>query len=268
MRRIAWLTDIHLNFLGTQQIEAFLDSVLAYKPDALIICGDTGEAHSIVPFLQRIAFHISKPVYFVLGNHDFYRSSIAQVRPAVEILSRASPQLCWLSAADVVELTPDTGLVGHDGWADGRCGNYEDSTVILNDYLIIAELSRSKLDKAMLLQKLNELGDEAAAHLRRVLPGALEKYRRVFVATHAPPFKEACWHQGKISNDDFLPHFVCQAMGDALLEIVPQYPDSEVTVLCGHTHGEGRAQMLDNLLVLTGGAEYGAPKVQQVFEVE
>ncbi len=265
MQRVAWLTDIHLNFLGTQQIEAFLDSVLDYKPDALIIGGDTGEARSIVTFLQRIASHIKKPVYFVLGNHDFYFSSISQVRPAVELLSQTSPHLHWLSAAGVIELAPDTALVGHGGWSDGRCGDYEGSTVVLTDYVVIGELGG--LNKFERLQKLNALGDEAAAHLRRVLPGALEKYPRVFVATHSPPFKEACWHQGKISDDDFLPHFVCQAMGDALLEIVPQYPDSDVTVLCGHTHGEGRAQVLDNLLVLTGGAEYGAPKVQQVFEV-
>ncbi len=46
------------------------------------------------------------------------------------------------------------------------------------------------------------------------------------------------------------------------------HPDREMTVLCGHTHGEGEAQILPNLKVLTGGAEYGKPKVQRVLAVE
>ena len=43
-------------------------------------------------------------------------------------------------------------------------------------------------------------------------------------------------------------------------------PDRQMTVLCGHTHG-AEAQVLPNLRVLTGGAEYGEPKVQRVLEV-
>ena len=40
-----------------------------------------------------------------------------------------------------------------------------------------------------------------------------------------------------------------------------------MTVLCGHTHSPGEAQVLPNLLVLTGGAEYGRPEVQRVLTV-
>ena len=45
------------------------------------------------------------------------------------------------------------------------------------------------------------------------------------------------------------------------------HPNRELTVLCGHTHGEGEAQILKNLRVLTGGAKYGVPTIQQVFEM-
>ena len=44
-------------------------------------------------------------------------------------------------------------------------------------------------------------------------------------------------------------------------------PDRRMTVLCGHTHGEGEASVPPNLTVLRGGAEYGEPKVQRVLEV-
>lgn len=35
---------------------------------------------------------------------------------------------------------------------------------------------------------------------------------------HVPPFREASWHQGRISDDDWLPHFTCKAVGDVLRE--------------------------------------------------
>jgi Icc-related predicted phosphoesterase len=101
--------------------------------------------------------------------------------------------------------------------------------------------------------KLNELGDEAAAHLRKLLPDAL-KFNHVIVLTHVPPFREACWHQGKISDNNWLPHFACKAVGDVLLEAMIAAPDKRMTVLCGHTHGSGEAELLPNLRVLTGGA--------------
>jgi hypothetical protein len=41
-----------------------------------------------------------------------------------------------------------------------------------------------------------------------------------------------------------------------------------MTVLCGHTHSSGEAQILPNLRVLTGGAVYGKPALQRVLEVE
>jgi len=43
-------------------------------------------------------------------------------------------------------------------------------------------------------------------------------------------------------------------------------PDKKLTVLCGHTHGEGVYQE-GNLKVITSGAEYGAPAITDVFKV-
>jgi hypothetical protein len=46
------------------------------------------------------------------------------------------------------------------------------------------------------------------------------------------------------------------------------YPDHQMTVLCGHTHSSGQADILPNLLVKTGGAEYGSPMIQEILETE
>ena len=88
----------------------------------------------------------------------------------------------------------------------------------MNDYRLIAELTG--LDKRARWEVLKTLGDEAAAHMRRVLPLALEQFREVVLLTHVPPFREACWHDGRSSDDEWAPHFTCQAMGEAILEIM------------------------------------------------
>ena len=46
-----------------------------------------------------------------------------------------------------------------------------------------------------------------------------------------------------------------------------EYPEKHMTVLCGHTHSPGQAQILNNLEVLTGKSSYGEPEVQQIVEV-
>jgi len=97
------------------------------------------------------------------------------------------------------------------------------------------------------------------------LPQALGEFQHVILATHVPPFREACWHQGKISDGDWLPHFTCQAVGDVLLEVMKENPDRHLTVLCGHTHGGGEAQVLPYLKVLTGAARYGRPALHNVI---
>jgi predicted phosphohydrolase len=267
IRRLAWLTDIHLNFLGSVQIELFLAAVRDVNADALVITGDIGEGNSVTDYLERMADVLQLPIFFVLGNHDFYFSSIASVRGVMSRLCRIQPNLFYLTQEKTIELTPDTALVGHDGWADGRYGDFLVSKLMLNDYLVIHELAG--LTPLERLKRLNALGDEAALHLRTALNMALRQYRHVYVALHPPPYPETAWYESKTPElqAGYLPHFTCKAAGDVLLAAAEQYPNSQITVLCGHTHGQGDVLMKPNLRVLTGGATYGSPAVQQVFEM-
>ena len=110
-----------------------------------------------------------------------------------------------------------------------------------------------------LRRKLNDLGDASALALRPDLEQALETSEKVIVLTHVPPFREACWHEGQISNDDWLPFFTCKAIGDMLSELALAHPQKQLHVLCGHTHGSGEVQIHPNLKVTTGEAVYGNP---------
>ena len=259
--RLGWVTDLHLNFVRPHDRSEFYAALREQRLDALLLGGDIGEADSATFFLSEIEDALRLPIYFVLGNHDFYRGSIRAVRAAAANLSG---RLHWLPASGVVELTADTALVGHDSWADGRVGDFFRSEVMLNDYVLIEELRTQ--DKQQRYEKLNALGDEAADFLDARVREALARSKNIVVLTHVPPFREACWHEGRISDSDYVPHFACKAVGDRLVAIMRDHPDCKMTVLCGHTHSSGEAHILDNLVVLTGGAQYGKPALQQVMD--
>ena len=89
--------------------------------------------------------------------------------------------ITWLPASGVVQITEETALVGHGGWGDGRAGNFLESGVVLNDYLLIQELQdahdfpeNDTILTQRLLETLQILGDEAASHFRTVLHEAMQ----------------------------------------------------------------------------------------------
>jgi Icc protein len=259
--KIIWLTDIHLNFVQQVQVSLLCDRVNALNPQIVLIGGDIAEAPSICDYLEELLHQLHCPVYFVLGNHDFYQGSIDGVRREVGALAEQMPDLHYLTQSGVVKLTDNCCLVGHDGWSDGRNGDYEGSNVMLNDYVSIDELAG--LSKVERLAKLNALGDEAAQYLRQTLTTALVDFNQVLMLLHVPPFLQASWHEGNWSDDEYAPHFTCKAAGDMLLEVMSKHPQKSLSVFCGHTHSGGLCLPLPNVSVRTGGAEYDQPRMQE-----
>ncbi|MBU2501044.1 metallophosphoesterase [bacterium] len=264
---LAWSTDPHLDHAGPAGVAGFCDRLEAAGVEAVLLGGDTATAARLEIFLGELADRIGKPIYFVLGNHDFYGGSIAGIRQRVGALDH--PLLRWLPQTGPVALGEGVTLVGCGGWGDARLGDFPGSGVVLNDYLLIEELDevfdrrgfrRSYGAGTALQERLQRLGDAEASALEPGLTAAAAGGRQVVVLTHVPPFAEACWHQGRISDPDWLPHFTCKAVGVLLARTAAAYPECRFTVLCGHTHGEGTARLAPNLVVHTQGAEYGFPE--------
>ena len=256
---LAWATDVHLNFCSEDAARrGLVEPTLRAGAAGLILTGDIAEAPSLSGWLRFLTAQLGGlPLYFVLGNHDAYRGSLAQARADA---AGASPPARWLGDGAVIPLGEDAALIGHGGWGDARLGDFLATPVRINDHRLIAELALE--DRVALQARLRALGDEAAASLRRSLTAALRGgARRVLVATHVPPFREACWHAGAQPPLDspWLPDFTCAATGAVLREVAAANPATEIVVLCGHSHGSGRHQAADNLVVHTGGAEYGQP---------
>jgi predicted phosphohydrolase len=249
----------------------------------VLIGGDLGEAFSWEDYLHQLDELLGLPIYFVLGNHDYYGGSLHEVRERAELITKTCQRLFWLPACGFVALDSRTALVGHGGWGDARAADFRQSRVLLNDYFLISELRAaaaipegvktwwgepSAILNAGLESQLNDLGTETARHFRETIPQALADHEHVIVLMHVPPFREACWYQGKVSDDNWAPHFCSIAAGEALVEVMQQHPQKRMAVLCGHTHGEGLAEILPNLQVRTGKAKYGQPEIQCIMDTD
>lgn len=278
MPKAAWTTDVHLNFLETPEITTVMQRWNQQDFDYLLISGDIAQGNNILRHLSYIRDGMNRPIFFVLGNHDYYRGSLESVDVEVRKWCARQNDMHFLGNGEVVQLTENTCLIGAGGWADGRLGDFMNSKVLLNDYMLIDEFIVAGVENRQKL--LNELGDHFAAYFKRVLPIALEQFGEVILLTHVPPFKEASLYNGKIQDYDYLPHFSCKVLGEALLEIMNDNPDKNLTVLCGHTHGGNsfnNQQVLNkytevsiskNVFVKLGSAEYGKPEINEIFDVK
>ena len=260
MEKLAWATDVHLDCCSPEvAYDALIAPTLASGAQALLLTGDIADAPALGGWIAWLTDALAgRPLYFVLGNHDAYRGTIAAARRTA---AQAAPPARWLGDGQPVDLGGGTWLVGHSGWGDARLGDFLATPVRLNDHRLIGELSGLP-DRRTLQQRLQALGDEAAAILQRALDAALAAgARRILVATHVPPWREACWHAGAQPPEDspWLPDFTCAATGALLTSVAAGHPGVSFVVLCGHSHGAGVHRVAPGLVVHTGGAAYGAP---------
>jgi predicted phosphohydrolase len=269
---LLWATDVHLDHLPLREAPLEFGRALAREqPEAqgLIVTGDIAEAPSIEWTLRELAAGFGGPVYFVLGNHDYYRSSFAAVDRAMAATCLASSGLHWLHL-ESAQLTDTAALVGVNGWYDARYGD-RNSDLQLTDFTAIHELFAAQDEsREALLRFCTERADAQARSFEQRLEGLLERQRQqhILVATHVPPFQAAAWHEGKPSDEHWAPFFSNKALGDVLLACAERHETVKYTVLCGHTHGSGCYRARENLTVYTGCAQYGAPDLAGFVEVD
>ena len=261
---MAWATDIHLDFITPSDpaYHSWISSIGVQKPTNVLLTGDIATAPTLLSWLNQLAKDLPCPLYFVLGNHDYYEGSITKVRRALEM--RQHPNQHWLGNGLVIRLSERTTLIGHSGWGDTRVGDFMSTHIRINDHRLISELSN--LNRTVLQQRLLALGSEAAEVLKSQLIQC--QTETVIVATHVPPFRNSTWYSGRYGDIEWMPDFCCGATGEVLLEHARLNPAQRFVVYCGHTHGEGRYQPLDNLEVFTGKADYGKPALQGMIDIE
>jgi len=85
--KLAWLTDIHLEFLSPGQLESFLHTLQVLDTDAFLLGGDIAQSHSLEGYLLEMENTLQRDLYFVPGNHDYFYGSIEQVRRDIRVLA-------------------------------------------------------------------------------------------------------------------------------------------------------------------------------------
>ena len=154
--KLTWITDIHLNFLDIKSRNKFYQEIVDAQCDAILLSGDIAEANSLQEILLEIVTHVTKPIYFVLGNHDFYHGQVDEVKSNIRSLMKSEELLHWLPESGPTLLNDGTVLLGQDGWADGRYGDYANSPVMLNDSRLIYDLFQKKiLGNILFLKRCN-----------------------------------------------------------------------------------------------------------------
>ena len=263
---LVWTTDLHLNHVPPTSWERWTKELASHGADGVVISGDISEGDDVVLQLRRLAEQSQSPIYFVLGNHDFYQSSIGVTRQNVIAASRELPMLTYLTDSSAIELADGVFLIGDDGWGDGVEGDYDGSTIRLNDFQLIDDFRLA--DPSQWRRLIQTQGAESAQRLESKLDAIPKDASEILVVTHVPPFREACWYEGKTTDDNWAPFFVCGQVGQVLQNATRVRRNCRITVLCGHTHHAGVANLDPNLTVHTGAAEYGSPRVEGLVTVQ
>lgn len=283
MKRLAWCTDIHLDFLDkpgddSRVARDFAEPLSRVDADGVIISGDISLSKDIVRHLTILDAVVGKPIYFVLGNHDFYGGSFEGVRSAVRDLCSSSKNLRYLTGTGLVSLSPKIALVGDDGWYDAYHGVPERTPYIMSDWFQIADYvdegcmrvgmagPRPHMPKIISLSR--KIAFEAVERMRASLSSAAQSHETVAVLTHVPPWIAAHRHDGKGGSPLAHPWYTSKLMGDLIEEIALSHPRTKFEVFCGHTHGHHDVQISHNVNCHVGGADYGSPQIAGTITFE
>jgi len=259
-------SDLHLNFLKPTKQVAFLNKVDKEKYDALLLPGDISDANGLMLSLNLLDT-LNIPVYFVLGNHDFYHASIEFIRLKAIECCKASKNLIYLSDSKDTDYLDKyvVPIIGHDGWYDGGFGDYKKSRFELNDFNLIGEFIGK--DKWQRFELMENLALEGTFHLQRHLEELLlrKKFlKHIIILTHVPPFEECCVTRYNENPEHSIPFYCSKVIGETIKEYSDANKDVEFNVFCGHTHREWSGGITDNLTVHVSNAEYGFPKIKTI----
>lgn len=221
---------------------------------------------------------VQTPIYFVLGNHDYYHGTVNEVRANASQLNEQHPMLHYLSSMEPVELSVHIFLVGQDGWADARAGDIQNSKLMMNDTRFIEDFHRAfntghSVNEGLthLAKKMQELADTDAEALAKQLQTAINQdAKHICVVTHIPPFTASCVGEDikQYGCDSIYPYFVSVIMGEVLTRFASRHPDVQFTVYCGHTHDSSTYSPESNLIIHCEGAEYNKPAIAQVIDID
>ena len=283
MKKFVWCTDIHLDFLErtggrVRVLDEFIVPLSKVECDGFFISGDISLTEHLIDHLDLFDNLVNNPVYFVLGNHDFYGGSFEGVRRAVRDLCAKSKNLRYLTDAGHVSLTEKVALVGEDGWYDALHGDFQRSGYVMTDWFRIHDYLNAgamghgsfgdRPNMGTVVSLSRKFASESALRVQSSLREAAKTHRTVIVLTHVPPWPQVHKTGGKTSAPTSHPWYTSKMMGDVISEVANENPDVKFEVFCGHTHGKVSANISHNVTCHVGGATYDEPSISGTLVLE
>jgi predicted phosphohydrolase len=214
---------------------------------------------------------IQKPIYYILGNHDFYGSSISEVKQQLKHINNISTYLKCCSEVESYSLTHNTVIVGHENWSDMGYRFSGDDGIRMSDWDLIQEfdsVSRNKfLETNKLMKQVNTiltpLAIQAMKHIEKGINKAVKNNKHVVILLHVPPFLEL--HKETSAKTTW---YVSKIMGDMLLTVADRNPGVRFTILSGHSHNDATFQARPNMICHTAEATYRYPTINGVITID
>lgn len=277
MNKLAWISDVHLNFLARDDLcrLKFYKTLTDY--DAVVISGDIAEGGDVHLYLNEMGRYTKKPIYYVCGNHDYYGKSFVAVERKLKNLESKYPNLYYLAMTEAQKLSDGVYITGVDGWYDSNNGDYKNSQLQMTDFRLIKDYEPAVTKRIYTMQiyweGLRKIILRKAKKDRRMLSLKLTRLislgevGEIVIVLHVPPFVQNSLYGGKIASDDFLPFYTSKIMGSLLTKFAKKYNNIQFTVLCGHSHHGAYFSPLENLRVYTAGAKYSNPAIAGIVHI-
>lgn len=180
MPTIRVMSDLHLEF-HPDKGQSFIQHQDPTGVDVLVLAGDI----AIAEYLPNVLRHFCakfRNVVFVAGNHEFYGSSLPEVRQLLSDLSEKYPSLHWLDNRMVeienVKFAGTTMWYGDDPLNDLFVDGMNDFTMIRPENISYTD---TDVQKFALLRAVTEENRQAKEFLASVMSQA-----DVVVTHHAP----------------------------------------------------------------------------------
>ena len=262
-KELIWLSDIHID-IGEYSFTYEHEKIRRRRPRGVLITGDISNARRLGQDLSKLSIFFDAPVYFTLGNHDYYGGSFAGVQDLVKNLCSQTPNLIYLDQHAPIWLSRRTALIGCPGWGDGRAGLGAKSDLFVNDRVHIRDFC--DLEREAYLKALRELGQASATAFLLAAPPVLERADHLIVATHVPPFMPSFIRRREHSK--CAPFYVNMALGRAILRVARKFPNRKISVYCGHTHRRSLYSPLPNVTVYVAEAQYEVFSVAGKIQID
>lgn len=103
MSLINFLSDLHLNTCSSKVIDEFMASLKERDGESLIITGDITDGLKFADCLKNLAKALpNSPIYFVLGNHDYYDTGTIEAELVATQISEEMPNLHYLTSTSPI----------------------------------------------------------------------------------------------------------------------------------------------------------------------